>query len=143
MSSMQMRTLSYACQRTARPAFELKLCARSDRGQDPVDEVDSATGTVTKTHASVTAAADALNVTVEEVYSALEEGDALAGGKELALPTYHGAGFGTWKGVTQADVFAAADKSAPVAPAAGVRPYPPPPGALLDCLPAERCSPFA
>lgn len=37
----------------------------------------------------------------------------------------------------------AAGKSVPEAPAAGVRPYPPPSGALPDCLPAERCSPFA
>ncbi len=143
MSTMQMRHLSYACQRTARPAFELKLCARSDRGQDPVDERCSATNAFRRTHASVAAAADALGMSPEAVVDAIAERTALASGIKLAWCTCDSPGLGRWMPVTRANVFAAGGKSAPAAPAAGVRPYHSTTGALLDCLPAERCSPFA
>ena len=82
-------------------------------------------------------------MTEEEVYGALEEGEALPSGVELAWSTYNGAEYGTWKRVTRADVLAVAGKSAPEAPAAGVCAAPQPPNALPDCLPAERWSPFA
>jgi len=143
MSTMQMRHLSYACQRTARPAFELKLCARSDRGQDPVDERCGATNAFRRTHASVAAAAEALGILPKDVVDAIAEKTALASGVKLAWCTCDSPGLGRWLPATRATIFAARGRSAPAAPAAGVRPYHPPPGALLDCQPAERCSPFA
>ena len=108
-----------------------------------MEELCSDMGAVLRTHASIAAAADALKVSLHAVYGGLAEGEALASGIVLAWSTYDCAEYGTWKPVIRADVLAAAGKSAPEAPAAGVRPYPPPPAALPDCLPAKRCVPFA
>ena len=103
----QMRHLSCACQRTARPVFEPKLCARSDRGQDPVDERWSATDAVRRTHASVAAAADALRMSPEAVVDAIAERTALPSGVKLAWCTFDDPKLGRWMPVTRVDVWGA------------------------------------
>ena len=106
-----------------------------------MEELCSGTRAELRTHASVGAAAAAHGMSLEAVYGAMARGDALASGVVLAWSTYSHAKWGRWKPLTRAGALTAKGKSSPEAPAAALRPYPPPPGALPGCLPAERRTP--
>lgn len=64
---------------------ELKLRVRSYRGQDPVDELDSDTSAVAKTHPSIAAAAAALKVPASVGYSVLALGGDTVNGANDAV----------------------------------------------------------
>ena len=123
-----------------RPASDVKLSVRSDRGgQDPVEGLCCDTGKVLRTHASVAAVARAHDVDAKVVCNALgmPEGGRIDG-VVLRWPKFKGDRYGPYAELTLADVLTVRGEKRAGGAGGEVRAVPSMLCALRDCLPAER-----